>query len=165
MTDAVSSSLVIHRDDAIREKILSVEENLRHVISEKILDEQVCPLEHLFAPGAYARTIFVPKDTLVVTKILKVAHFAMLLQGKVTVATEEGPVLLTAPKIFVTKAGTKRVVYTHEDTMWTTIHVTSKTDLAEIEDDVVAKSYEEFDLLQDAYIKQLLPVMQGEGSL
>lgn len=156
---------VIVKDPVMRESICTLETALKQAVAEHLLPEVDCPLHHQFAPGAYARTIFIPAHTLVVGKIHKHAHLNMLVAGRVSLATEEGPQVLDALKIMTSKAGTKRVVYTHTDTIWTTIHLTDKTDLQEIEDEIIAPSYAAFDAVQDADVVQLLPIMQQEGSL
>lgn len=150
----------IRRDNAKRRAIVRLESTLRDLTAARILPEPDCPLEHVFAPGAYGRQIFIPKDSLIVGKIHKHAHLNFLMQGTVTVATEEGPVRLTAPLMMVSKAGTKRVVYTHEDTIWATVHLTDSTDLDEIEEQIIAKTYEEFDAIQDQDVIQLLPLVR-----
>jgi hypothetical protein len=82
---------------------------------------------------------------LIVTKIHKITHPYFILKGEVSVLTEEGVVRLKAPYSGITKAGTKRIVYVHEDTIWITVHVTNETDIAKIEEQVIAKDYKQFD--------------------
>jgi hypothetical protein len=156
---------VIQKNESVRQVIVQLESNIRQYNQEHQLAEPDCPLSHVFAPGAYARTIFIPKDTLLVGKIHKHAHLNMLMQGRVSVATEEGPIVLEAPRVMSSKAGTKRVVYTHTDTIWTTVHLTDSTDLEEIEEQIIAKTYEEFDALQDGEVLQLLPLVRQEEEL
>ena len=103
----------------------------------------VCPIHHEFADGAYVRSIFLPKDMFFVTKIHKKTHPYFILAGDVSILTEEGIVRLKGPYQGITKAGTKRVIYTHEDTIWTTVHVTAETDLSKIEEEVIAKDFDE----------------------
>jgi len=65
-------------------------------------------------------------------------------QGRVRVFTEqEGLLELAAPCTFVSSPGTKRAVLVLEETVWTTVHVTDKTDLAEIEREVIASDFME----------------------
>lgn len=105
------------------------------------LEGDCFPLKHSFAPGNYAREITLPKDSLIVGKLHKHAHFNFILRGDVSVLTEEGPKRLKGPCYFVSFPGTKRVVYAHEETVWITVHPTNETDLAKIEDEVIAKDY------------------------
>jgi hypothetical protein len=43
----------------------------------------------------------------------------------------------------VSRPGTKRVGYAHEDTIWTTIHATEETDMEKVEKELIAADYEE----------------------
>lgn len=153
----MSNVAILPQNPAIREKIVSVEARLRNAI-EYGAPAAVCPLKHYFAPGAYGREIFIPKDSLIVGKIHKHSHLNMLMKGRVSVLTEDGPKMLEAPLTMVSAAGTKRVVYTHEDTVWVTVHLTNETDLEKIEDEIIAKTYEEFEAM-----KELPSVLQLEG--
>jgi hypothetical protein len=85
-----------------------------------------------------------PAGLVVVGKIHKHAHINVISKGRVQVFTEqEGVLELAAPCTFVSSPGTKRVVYVLEETVWTTVHVTDKTDLAEIEREVIATDFTE----------------------
>lgn len=103
------------------------------------------PLKHWLAPGIYAREIHLPADSVVVGKIHRHRHLNILSVGRVTVMTEFGVDELTAPASFISEAGTKRVVHTHEAAIWTTIHPNPDgiTDTAELERMFVAESYAE----------------------
>lgn len=127
----------------IREKIVSVEARLRSAVANGA-EEPDCPLKHHFAPGCYVREIFIPAGSLVVGKIHKHAHPNMLMKGRVSVLTEEGPKELEGPLVMVSPPGTKRVVYAHTDVVWVTVHLTDETDLEKIEDHVIAKTYDEY---------------------
>ena len=103
-----------------------------------------CPVQHHFAPGAYGREMTIPAGLVVVGKIHKHAHINVISKGRVQVFTEqEGVLELAAPCTFVSSPGTKRVVHVLEETVWTTVHVTDKTDLAEIEREVIATDFSE----------------------
>lgn len=98
---------------------------------------------HHFAPGAYAREIELPAASCVVGKIHRHAHVNVISKGAVLVYTpEDGLLELQAPATFVSKPGTKRAVFALDDTVWTTIHVTEQTDLAAIERDIIAPTFE-----------------------
>lgn len=103
-----------------------------------------CPVQHHFAPGAYGREMTLPAGLVVVGKIHKHAHINVISKGRAQVFTEQDGVLeLAAPCTFVSSPGTKRVVHVLEETVWTTVHVTDKTDLAEIEREVIATDFSE----------------------
>jgi hypothetical protein len=125
-----------------RERILGLEERMRQALKDGTAEEPYCPVTHHFAPGAYGREIFMPKDALVVGKIHKHAHVNVISQGLCLVMTEAGTQLLAAPRTWVSQPGTKRVVYILEDTIWTTVHVTEETDLEKIEAHVIAPNYQ-----------------------
>lgn len=115
-----------------------------------------CPLQHLFAPGVYVRTIFIPAGSVIVGKIHKHRHANILSQGKVTVYTESGGTEeLEGPLQMISEPGTKRAVLAHTDAIWTTIHpnVEDETDLEKIEDFVIAKTYAEYEQFRLKYIE------------
>lgn len=120
------------------------------------------PLKHSFAHGLYVRQIFVPKGILLVSRIHKYSHASFLLQGEISIFGTEGISRLKAPQAIITPAGTKRAVYHHEDTVFCTVHATDKTDVAEIEEEVTVKSFEEVDDFIDVeHITELIRVMEG----
>jgi hypothetical protein len=131
----------------IRGKILKMEEEMRKLPGAMIGD--CMPLRHTFGDGIYVREMFAPKGYLIVTKIHKLAHPFFVLKGDVSVMTEAGPVRVRAPYHGMTPAGTKRVCYTHEDTIWITVHPTKERDIDKIEEEVIAKSYEELGIEVD----------------
>lgn len=139
----------IESKEKIRKDILDIESFLSQFPDAVFGDSIVCPLKHSFANGIYVREIFIPKGIVLTGKIHKHEHPNFLLKGEVTVLTEGGGVeRLKAPMSMISKAGTKRFVYTHSDTTWVTCHsVGDETDLAKIEEQVIAKSYEEFEAL------------------
>jgi quercetin dioxygenase-like cupin family protein len=110
------------------------------------------PVTHHFAPGVYAREMFLPAGGTIVGKIHRHAHLNIISKGRVIVTTEGGTDELTGPCTFTSYAGTKRAVHVIEDTIWTTIHVTEETDLEKIEAEVIAPSY---DALPDSLIKRI----------
>ena len=144
-----------------RKDIVKLEEKIR-LIPESVGPEAY-PLDHNFAEGLYIRKIRVPKGHLVVTKIHKKSHPFFMMRGDVSILTEDGVVRLKAPFCDITKAGTKRVIYMHEDVEWVTVHATQETNLDDIEHDLIAKDYTEFDqFLDHGEAKKLLSIMEGE---
>ncbi len=125
-----------------REAILRLQDA---IISEgRDVGPASCPVKHHFAPGSYGREMTLPAGLVVVGKIHKHAHINVISKGRVQVFTEQDGVLeLAAPCTFVSSPGTKRVVHVLEETVWTTVHVTDKTDLAEIEREVIATDFSE----------------------
>jgi hypothetical protein len=152
---------------AIREKILTFENRLSQIPGAFLGDNDCCPLKHTYADGVYVREIFIPKGLMIVGKIHRHSHPNFLMQGEVSVLTEEGAQRIKAPLSMISPAGTKRVVYTHADTVWITVHVTEKTDLTEIEEQIIAPSYEALDGLGDAaitgFIKEIKEIESCRG--
>lgn len=136
-----------------RETILAFQEHLKQ------FEQRECPLKHTFAPGMYAREIFLPADTFIVGKIHKHAHLNIVTRGRCTVVTEFGRKEIDAtngPVTFTSDAGAKRALYVHEDTVWTTIHAVQSTDLAEIEREIIAPTYAELDEFMARELQQLV---------
>lgn len=128
---------------AIRQNILALESEMFKLPNALIGD--AFPLKHTFADGCYIREMFAPKGHLIVTKIHKKTHPYFVLKGDCSVLTENGIKRIKAPFSGITPAGTKRVVYTHEDTIWITVHITNETDIDKIEEEVIAKNFDEID--------------------
>ena len=126
-----------------RDAIQSMALSLKDKISTGELQSQDCPVKHRFAKGCYLREILMPAGTRIIGKIHATEHFNILLTGKVTVITAEGSEYIEAPFTFVSKAGVQKVVIIHEDCLWQTLHVTDKTELDEIEKEVIVESYDQ----------------------
>jgi len=132
--------------EEIRNMIYTVERGLTACVDRGETEDlsSAYPLKHSFAPGAYVREIFIPANNLVVGKIHKHEHVNFISKGRVTVITEQGGVEeLVAPVTMISPAGVKRLLFTHEDTVWTVVHVTKETDLEKIEAQEIAQTYTE----------------------
>lgn len=93
-----------------------------------------CPLKHYFAPGCYIREIFMPADSIVIGKIHRTEHFNIIQKGRVTIIHDDySRDELKAPVTFVSKPGVQKILYIHEDTVWSTVHLTNETDIAVLE--------------------------------
>ena len=106
-------------------------------------DDPSVPLEHMFSDGIYVRTITIPAGMWIMGRIHRREHPNVLVKGSVIMMTENGVEKLIAPQHMMSPAGTKRFLYTLEDTIWTTIHRTDAKTVEEAEEDVVCDSYEE----------------------
>ena len=118
-------------------------------VQEKLLeyDQVEMDLLHHFSKGLYARELRIPKGTLVVGKIHKFESLNILVEGELVLLTENGKEKIKSPYIMVSQPGIKRMVFTHTDCVWLTVHGTDKKDLEEIEEDVIAKDYDEVEEL------------------
>ena len=91
------------------------------------------PLTHRFTNGMYIREILMPAGTVVMSRVHKTQHPFVISKGDVSVFTPGvGSVRLKAPYTGITEPGTRRVLLTHEDTIWTTFHITETTDLDDL---------------------------------
>ena len=101
-------------------------------------------VKHDFSLGIYARTLYIPKGTVVVGKLHKYPQLNILAKGELSVSVENEIRRIDAVKIISSPAGTKRVAYAHEDSIWITIHHTFETDLEEIERHFIAQTEQEY---------------------
>lgn len=128
---------------------------LREVIGNvekimKTLDGQIeIPIAHHFSKGIYAREMQMPAGALLVGKIHKHENLSILSAGEVSVLSQDGIMRFKAPYTFVATAGAKRVIYAHSDAVWTVIHGTDEKDVEKIEEEFIAKDYEEI-IFQEA---------------
>ena len=93
--------------------------------------------EHYFSGGMYCRKLIRPAGTLIVGKIHKKDHFFMCAAGEIISWSEKGMVTLRPGDIIESKAGTKRVTLAVSDSIGVTFHRTDKTDLDEIEAELI----------------------------
>ena len=139
-------SEVLPVNEAIRHKVMALEEVINKEFGGNENVDDVAPVNHYHCKGNYAREVFIPAGTCVVGKIHKHEHINVLSKGRCLVVTEAGREVLEAPLTFISSAGIKRAVYAYTDTVWTTVHPTESSDLEEIEDEVIAKSYDDLNL-------------------
>ena len=93
--------------------------------------------EHFFSPGMYCRRVYRPAGTLIVGKVHKEPHFFLCAKGEIIAWTENGMKKLQAGDVVESKPGTKRVTLATMDSIGITVHKTDKTDLDEIEAELV----------------------------
>ena len=131
--------------EQFREGIVKFEEKFKNSEIARSKDElnEFNPVRHFFADGLYLREVFNPAGEVIVTKIHKVEHPFFLMKGTMSILTEDGEQRISAPFYSITKPGTKRIIYAHTDCILITVHATDKTDIDEIEKDVIAKDYKE----------------------
>jgi hypothetical protein len=126
-----------------RERITDLEKQVTNfegvIVGEEM--EKTNPVKHSFADGCYIREIFNPANELIITKIHKKEHPFFLMEGKMSILTEDGVKHIEAPYHGITKPGTKRAIYTHTDCVFVTVHATENTDIQEIEEEVIAKDF------------------------
>lgn len=93
--------------------------------------------EHYFHGGMYARKLSRPAGCLIVGKVHKQDHYFLCAKGEIIAWSEKGMVHLHAGDIIESKPGTKRVTLALTDAIGITFHKTDKTDLDEIEKEMI----------------------------
>ena len=116
------------------------------------------PLKHSFADGCYIREVFNPAGEFIVTKIHKVKHPFFLMKGKMSILTEKGIEHIEAPYHGITTPGTKRIIHSHTDCVFITVHATKHTDIKTIEKEIIAESFNDSAIKQEdlKHFKKLL---------
>jgi len=93
--------------------------------------------EHYFHGGMYARKLSRLAGTLIVGKVHKQDHYFLCAKGEIIAWSEKGMIHLHAGDIIESKPGTKRVTLAVTDAIGITFHKTDKTDLNEIEKEMI----------------------------
>lgn len=99
------------------------------------LPQTVVPTRHLVVAGLYCRSITVEPGMVITGASHRDDHICVV-DGDITVTTDAGPRRLTGRHELMGRAGHKRAGFTHATTHWTTISRTTKTGVAEIEDEL-----------------------------
>jgi len=81
------------------------------------------------------------------------------MKGKMSILTESGIKTIEAPYHGITKPGTKRAIYAHEDCTFITVHATDKTTPEEVEEEVIAKDFSDSDVSLDASIRKFSEII------
>jgi len=95
------------------------------------------PTKSFLLEGMYLRQCCIPGGTAFIGREHKKPHYFICAKGSAQITTDEGISLIQAGMVLMVAAGSKRAGVTVEDTVFVTVHRTDKTDLAEIEDDLV----------------------------
>lgn len=130
----------------LREKIDLLEKKMFQATEFQIDFEKLT--RHYFSNGLYCREITIPAGTLLTGKIHLTEHVNIVSKGDISVMTENGIERVKAPATLISKPGTKRVGYAHEETVWTTIHAnpSNEQDLVKLEEKLIAPSHEAYEL-------------------
>ena len=160
--EAWEIGLEIRQRKEFREKITELEQAIMSVqgTTGEVM-HKANPVKHTFAGGCYIREIYNPAHELIVTKIHKKEHPFFLMKGEMSILTEEGIQNIKAPYQGVTKPGTKRAIYTHEECVFITVHATDSTVVKDVEEEVVCTKYEDLpagcdalEILKEINLKQ-----------
>ena len=128
---------------------MALEESMKCLEGYDEGGEQTCRIRNYHAPGLYGREMWMPADCLITGKIHKTEHICILSKGKVTVSDGGSVTTYEAPATIISKVGAKRAIYAHEESVWTNFHATELDDPEEIEQEIIAETFEQL----DAYIE------------
>ena len=120
------------------EKIIPSKEQIEKLQAEMVkMPQAELQTDHYFSEGMYCRKLTRPAGTLIVGKVHKKPHFFLCAKGEIIAWTESGMRTLQPGDIIESQPGTKRVTYAISDAIGITVHKTDKTDLDEIEAELI----------------------------
>lgn len=116
--------------------------NFSRVVRQAFRHLQTMPkapeiLVHRFTGGLYSRELTVPKGCIAIGKLHKTRHQFVLLKGRLAVWTKDGVSEIRGGEIGITEAGTQRIVYAFEDSVFVCFHGTNETDLEKVEAEII----------------------------
>lgn len=104
--------------------------------------ETECDLTHRFTPNLYTRELFLKAGTLGTTVLHLTTHPFFIIKGDISMWYREVPLIrCKAPYIGITNAGTRRMLYAHEDSIMVTCHATTLTDPDEIIESIACTDF------------------------
>jgi len=129
-------------------KVIDVERAIQQKLKEDWVEPQH-ETTHQFFAGVYVRTLSMPKGTLMTGARHRLKTCNMLLRGSVSVFMEDGSgvTTVTAPCVFESEKYIKKLVYCHEDVLFTTVHPTDETNIEKLE--------EMFTISEDEYMREV----------
>jgi len=152
----VSFTKSLNREE-IRENIISLHKLMDSMTHSKI----ELKTEHMFSTGMYARILHIPKGTLLVGKIHKQECINIVSKGDISILTETGSARVSAGFHIVSPPGLQKVGYAHEDTIFTNVFLTDKTDLDLLEKELIFDSYENIPLSIEQSLQEWSPLCLG----
>jgi hypothetical protein len=116
-------------------------------------------VKHYWSYGIYGRELFLPKDVMIAGEIHKYPNMNIICNGDISIFIDGQIKRVQAPYIFVAPAGSKRIAYAHEDTVWFMPHRTDEVDVDKIENFFVAHTEDEYIEFVESNKQQLvLPI-------
>lgn len=113
-----------------REKIDVIEWIIMNKMENIVDDLQIT---NYINGGVYAREMKAPAGIVITGKIHEHDHINILSEGEISVMTDDGMKRIKAPYTFESKAGIRRIGFTHSDITWTSIHSVTTDDINELE--------------------------------
>ena len=103
----------------------------------------------MFSCAHHSATVAVPWRPTKAYICDSIDHISVALKGRITIIDQDGTkVDVTGPDAFVTRAGTQRVVYVHEDITFMTIHPCLEKDNDKVTDVLGCKTMGEYNSMK-----------------
>lgn len=153
-TDLAKANETIGTDEVVpfqnlefRESVARLEEMLR--AGGNFGGFSVTPVDgvenhHHFIPGVYVREARIPQGRIVTGRIHRTEHMCIVI-GDVDITDEHSQKRYVGYNIFKSMPGTKRALFTNEDTVFLTIHRTDETNIDKLTDLLTVETYEDFE--------------------
>lgn len=130
--------------EMIKQAASFVMDQPEHVMSLPIRQFHIDATPHSRVGGVYAREMFIPAGTLAIGAIHKYPQLNIMSYGHIDVVTEEGILRIKGPYTIPSPAGTQRIVYAWEDTLWTCITGIDEKDEDVLWDTLYTLDYKEY---------------------
>lgn len=137
MSDVVAAKTL--RTDEEHQRAFALEQAIRAELP--VIEGEV--VNH-FSYRVYGRELRVPAGSVVVGHIHKYENLNVLLEGEMTVVTEDGPKRVGPGFLIVSPPGTKRAAFAHTPCRWLTVHGTDETDVEKIEQQFIVHTEQEY---------------------
>lgn len=124
------------RPQAIRAQIKAFTEFLLTLPEKREFE-----VTHTLIGGVYTRTLFIPKDSVLVGKIHLKECVNIVAKGDISILTETGCGRIKAGHVAVSKPGIQKLGYAHEDTVFINVFRTDETDINKIEAEIATDDY------------------------
>jgi len=135
------------------------EENNNQDLNSQITGQTEGAVTHNFADGQYIRQIVMPKGLLVTTKIHAKNHPFFIMKGEASIYSNDGVERIKAPFHGITEAGTKRVLYIHEECTFITVHRTDCLSIDDVVNEITVDDFSKLNL-KGFDIKQIDKIME-----
>lgn len=139
MTGAQPTALEQREVTSAHDRAFALEQAIRAELP--LIEGEV---KHHYSHGVYGRELHIPAGSVIVGHIHKYENMNVLLEGEMTVMTEDGPKLVGPGFLIVSPPGTKRAAFAHTDCRWLTIHGTHETEVEKIEQQFIVHTEQEY---------------------
>jgi hypothetical protein len=101
-------------------------------------------ITHHYGEGLYAREMFLPKGSIVLSRVHLADSINIISKGKVRIIDTNGDITREAPSTFLSTVGTHRIVFALEDTVWTGVHHSNKKTPEDVMEELTVEDYQTY---------------------